>query len=220
MNARDHRRRTPLHVAAKEGAEEVIAVLLEKKADINVIDLDGNTALDLAAKRQHMAAFNCIVEHSFCPTKDNTVKKTLEKAMNPAADGTVRDDFVTEKIGELSPFRYMLAGWMLAKSFVLIASFYFTCFPFSLACSVVSMFKSEKCGGEGKFHFLEQFAKKPELKVMLVAVQCIAHVLRFSTSTHCSASSYNLMYVTLSCCQCSLGGYNHEVKVPTHYVFE
>ena len=134
VNARDHRKRTPLHVAAEEGEEGVIAVLLEKKADVNVTDLDGNTPLDLAAKKQHKDAVDLILTHSFCPRKDDAVKQTLERAMNP--DGTVRDDFVKDKIGELSPFRYALAldKGMLVVLFVQIAPS--TCIPFPLASTV------------------------------------------------------------------------------------
>ena len=53
VNARDHRKRTPLHVAAEEGHKELIEFLLSKKADATITDLNGNTPVDLAAKRQH-----------------------------------------------------------------------------------------------------------------------------------------------------------------------
>ena len=110
MNAKDHRKRTPLHVAAEEGENEVIAVLLDKKADVNVTDLDGNTPLDLAAKKQHKDAVDLILTHSYCPKKDDAIKLTIERAMHKDHNSLVRDSFVREKIGELSPFRYILAG--------------------------------------------------------------------------------------------------------------
>ena len=34
-------------------------------------------------------------------------------------------------------------------------------------CSVANMLKSEKCGGEGKYQFLQHFVKEPKLKVIL-----------------------------------------------------
>ena len=37
----------------------------------------------------------------------------------------------------------------------------------SCVCSVVRMFKHKKCGGEGKFNFIQHFVQNPKLKVML-----------------------------------------------------
>ena len=37
----------------------------------------------------------------------------------------------------------------------------------SRVCSVVRMFKHKKCGGEGKFNFIQDFVQNPKLKVML-----------------------------------------------------
>ena len=102
MNARDHRKRTPLHVAAEVGDEELIAFLLDKNADSNVADLDGNTPLDIAAKEQYESVFNFLLMHSYSSKKDDVVKKTLKKAMGSER---VKDDFVKEKIEEMSPFR-------------------------------------------------------------------------------------------------------------------
>ena len=105
MNPRDHRKRTPLHVAAEVGEEDLIELLLDKKADSNIADLDGNTPLDLAAKERYESAFNLLLMHSYSSKKDDVVKKTLKKAM---CSDKVKDDFVKEKIEEMSPFRYAL----------------------------------------------------------------------------------------------------------------
>ena len=105
VNARDHRKRTPLHVAAEEGEEELITFLLDKKADSNIADLDGNTPLDLAAKEEYESAFNLLLTHAYSSKKDDAVKKTLKKAMTSER---VKDDLVREKIGEMSPFGYVL----------------------------------------------------------------------------------------------------------------
>ena len=102
VNARDHRKRTPLHVAAEEGEEKLITFLLEKKADSNIADLDGNTPLDLAAKEKHESAF-LLLEQAYSSKKDDAVKKSLKKAMT-----LEKDDLVREKIGEMSHFRYVL----------------------------------------------------------------------------------------------------------------
>ena len=51
MNARDHKKRSPLHLAARKGQEELIEFLLDRNADSNITDVDGNTPLDLAAMR-------------------------------------------------------------------------------------------------------------------------------------------------------------------------
>ena len=73
VNARDHRKRTPLHVAAEEGHKELIEFLLSKKADATITDLDGNTPVDLAAKRQHEDdAVEILVEHSKSSKRDKT----------------------------------------------------------------------------------------------------------------------------------------------------
>ena len=101
VNARDHRKRTPLHMAAEKGDDELITFLLDKKADSNVTDLHGNTPLDLAAKNRYQTAFDLLLTHSFSSKEDDAVKKTLTRALNP---DRVKDDFVKEKISVMSPF--------------------------------------------------------------------------------------------------------------------
>ena len=106
MNARDHRKRTPLHLAAEEGEEELITFLLDNKADSSVTDLEGNTPLDLAAKEMHADTVNLIVMHSQLSKKDDVVKKSIEMAMD---SDRVKDDVVKRNIEEMSPFGYCLA---------------------------------------------------------------------------------------------------------------
>ena len=111
VNARDHRKRTPLHLAAEEGEKEVIAFLLDKKADTNITDVERNTPLDLAAEKRHEEAVNILLKHSAPSTKDSAVIRTLEKAM---ASGTgIRDDLVAEKIKEMSRFGYACRIYLL-----------------------------------------------------------------------------------------------------------
>ncbi len=164
MNARDHRKRTPLHVAAEEGEEELIILLLENKADSNVADVEGNTPLDLAARKLNQSAVSILLELSQSSKKDEAVKKTLEKTME---SDTVKDDFVGRKFGQLSPLRYCTP---LCMNECTCIDNCFTCslaphdLPLSTcACSVVNMFKPEKSGG--KYQFLQHFALNPKLKV-------------------------------------------------------
>ena len=106
VNARNHRKRTPLHVAAEEGEKELIKFLLSKKADAMITDLDSNTPVDLAAKKQHKEIVNILLKYSASSKKDKAVKKDLVKAMGPDTD--IKDGLVKEKISEMSPFRYVL----------------------------------------------------------------------------------------------------------------
>lgn len=54
VNSRESRNgATPLMVAAFEGHEDVVRILLEAGADVNAKDAEGNTALSLATTRGH-----------------------------------------------------------------------------------------------------------------------------------------------------------------------
>ena len=55
MNRRDSRGRTPLHRAAKRSAHEVIALLLDRGADRDAIDLAGAQAIDIAVWSRNFA---------------------------------------------------------------------------------------------------------------------------------------------------------------------
>ena len=104
VNARDHRKRTPLHVAAEEGEKEVVKCLLSKKADAMIADLDGNTPVDLAAKKQHKEVVNILLKHAASSKKDNVVKRALVKVMEKSTE--IKDGLVKETISEMSPLRY------------------------------------------------------------------------------------------------------------------
>ena len=105
VNARDYKKRTPLHVAADGGDKEFIVLLLDNKAESFVSDLDGNTPLDLAAKERFEEAFNLLVTQSYSSRKDDEVKQTIKTALGSE---WVKDDLVKGKIGEMSPVRYDL----------------------------------------------------------------------------------------------------------------
>ena len=104
VNARDHRKRTPLHVAAEKGEEVVVTFLLDKKADTNVTDVDRNTPLDLAAEQSHREVVDILVNRSAPSTKDSAVRRSLVKIMKSSTD--IKDDLIAEKIKEMSRFGY------------------------------------------------------------------------------------------------------------------
>ena len=114
VNGRDHRKRTPLHVAAEEGKKEVVTFLLDKKAGTNITDVDRNTPLDLAAEQRHWDVIHILVERSAPSTKDSAVSRSLVKIMKPKpdtkddliAETDTKDDLIAEKIKEMSRFGY------------------------------------------------------------------------------------------------------------------
>ena len=108
VNARNHRKRTPMHVAAEEGAEKLITLLLSKKADASIPDPDGYTPLDLAAKNKHKGAVALLLEHPPSSAKDNAVQMTLDHVMRCTDHQDIKDVVVKEKISEMSPFGYAL----------------------------------------------------------------------------------------------------------------
>ena len=109
VNARDHRKRTPLHVAVEGGAENqrsIIMLLRSKEADTMATDMNGNTPMDLALKKKN----EDIVFTLLAPAndkKDTLVKHTLETFMK-SDSSDISDDKVREKILELSPLRYTI----------------------------------------------------------------------------------------------------------------
>ena len=102
VNARDHRRQTPLHIVAEEYEEDLLQLLLENNADTGLVDVDGSTPLDIAAREQWVEGFDILLSHTVSSRRDDQAKKSLKKAM----DGPrTRDDFVSEQLEEMSPFR-------------------------------------------------------------------------------------------------------------------
>ena len=94
-----------MHVAADLGNENFIMLLLSRKADANIRDLDGYTPLDLAAKNKHESAAEILLEYPPSSITDGTVQMALEHLMS---DRDIKDVAVKEKISEMSPFGYAL----------------------------------------------------------------------------------------------------------------
>ena len=63
----DELKRTPLHVAASEGCNSIVRMLLQAKADVSAVDAMLNTPLNDAVQHKHDQAAVLIREH--CPTQ-------------------------------------------------------------------------------------------------------------------------------------------------------
>ena len=87
---------------AEEYEEDLLQLLLENNADTGLVDVDGSTPLDIAAREKWVEGFDILLSHTVSSRRDDQAKKSLKKAM----DGKrTRDDFVSEQLEEMSPFR-------------------------------------------------------------------------------------------------------------------
>jgi ankyrin repeat protein len=73
--------RTALHWAAECGHEEVVRLVLEKGADVNVKDAFGSTALSGAAERGHAAIVQLLLEKADINAKDVCGQTALFQAV-------------------------------------------------------------------------------------------------------------------------------------------
>jgi len=58
INEKSQTKCTPLHLASKNGHNDIVKFLLENKADIEAKDKDGKTALQLASAKGHQEIVN------------------------------------------------------------------------------------------------------------------------------------------------------------------
>ena len=66
VNKRDHRGRTPLHVAVKGADCAISRALLCHGADINAVDHSGSNPLQLASRFGHIELVRLLLEHNAC----------------------------------------------------------------------------------------------------------------------------------------------------------
>ena len=97
-----------MHVAAEVGEEKFITLLLSKKGDANIPDLDGYTPLDLAAKNQHKPTVEILLKHPPSSAKDISAQMALEHVIGCTDRQDIKDVVVKEKISEMSPSGYAL----------------------------------------------------------------------------------------------------------------
>ena len=78
VNARDHRKRTPLHVAAEGGVmkpaenqKSIINLLLEHRADVHAVAEDRKTVLHYAAQMGKAETIKQMIESGLCVNKDD-----------------------------------------------------------------------------------------------------------------------------------------------------
>lgn len=109
---------TPLHLAAREGNGELVRFLLDKLANPNLTDQDGNIPLDLAAKREHEAVIDLLLEHSTSSKTEDDMKNMFRKAQQPK---TIDDDYVKAAIRAMSPPRYEFELYSDCISFTLMS---------------------------------------------------------------------------------------------------
>ena len=107
VNFRNHMHQTPLHVAAKlenpEGKEELVKLLLDKEADPNISDVNGNIPLDLAAaaEEQHDTVTDLLLDHTTSSATDEIWKAAFKRAMKSNKINDVQHIFRA-----MSPIRY------------------------------------------------------------------------------------------------------------------
>ena len=63
LNARDEKRRSLLHIAAGNDTDDMINILLANNFDVNVADLDGETPLITACKKNKLNNVNALIKH-------------------------------------------------------------------------------------------------------------------------------------------------------------
>jgi len=61
VNSIDSKRETPLHVAAREGHEAVVTLLISRGADVNAINEYGRSALHLAAINKKLKTVEALI---------------------------------------------------------------------------------------------------------------------------------------------------------------
>lgn len=163
MNARDYNWKAPLHIAAEKCEESLLGLLLKNKADTGLTYVDGNTPLDIAAKKQWKQSFVILIKYAVPHRGDDKAKRCLKKAM---AGQPWRDELAAEQLQKMSPFRCVPnchdPGWVphVYPLYILVSS-----------ASITAMLKSKESEGKGDYLFLQDFASNNKLKVCLMPLK-------------------------------------------------
>jgi ankyrin repeat protein len=86
LDARERYNLTPLHFAAVMGRPQIIKILLAAKADPQVPDISGKTALDWAIARQHSDCVELLRSARQVHTPDAKVQKSSQSPNPPAGE--------------------------------------------------------------------------------------------------------------------------------------
>ncbi len=76
LDLKDHTGCTPLYLACQLGYAEIVAYLLEKKADKACVNLEGDTLLHTAAKHGHQAVMGLLLTKGITVNATNKFKET------------------------------------------------------------------------------------------------------------------------------------------------
>lgn len=74
INAKDSLKRTPLHIAAFMGNNEIVAILIAHGANVNIQAQDGMTPLHFASRKGHLDVVKTLVKYG-ASAKAKTAKK-------------------------------------------------------------------------------------------------------------------------------------------------
>jgi ankyrin repeat protein len=107
-NPENESNQTPFHEALEGGHDEIIQILVENKADVNIRDKDGNTALHLAVKRQSGDLGKILMMHNANPNLENESNQTPPNSIacfHEALEGG-HDEIIQNSGGEQSRRQY------------------------------------------------------------------------------------------------------------------
>ncbi|EKX49720.1 hypothetical protein GUITHDRAFT_60431, partial [Guillardia theta CCMP2712] len=82
---------TPLHVAASMGSEEICSVMLSFQANVNAVDVHGETPLHKAAAQGHVGIVRMLLEEGADCMANSKQQTPLHKAAQRGHSGIVRE---------------------------------------------------------------------------------------------------------------------------------
>jgi len=82
INETDNFKRTALHWAAKSECKEVVQKLLDNRADYTLVDIEGNTAFDIARYLKYYEIACLINDHHVLDSHDKARKRNMMQNRN------------------------------------------------------------------------------------------------------------------------------------------